>query len=790
MKIKSISCTQFAGIRDRSISFSDGINVICGKNESGKSTIAELLLHTLFQDVKLDRRTDKAFINRYYPAAKKGSDVAGDFIDGKVSFETADGCYTLTKEWSNEPRCLLSTSNGILRDRKKIDDILSKALLYGEGVYSDMLLSTQSNSGIALQRLLDPQIKAGSKQELTDILTQAFAESDGISIDAIEQAIESKIKEIGGSHWDSEKNAPVRRTGRYSTGLGEILKAYYALQDANEVLSKIISMENEADTCAREYDKLRNDTETAEALQHSFNEFSGRLSIQRERKETVKRLTAELDRYSAVLNEWPVLCDNTAKAEVLSKQLEQRRIIDLYFSADALNKELETLRSAAENTICPTDEDISALKKALTAISKAENQLCGMNLSAQLKKLGNNEISVVSLRTGNKLDINCDNIAITEAVKIIIPDVMEMILTPADIDCDSVREALNSNLGIADSILGKYKADSIEALEKLAAEHISLTQKAALTEERLRSLLNGTALETLRDEKDAIKENIRSSTEITADIAALCRQSDISSYIAGNKAIIERYTEEYDSIEALQQKAAGLQAQIKKTSSCIDKTDDIPQEFLNISDPLEYSKQLAEKVKLCRETLDEALSEKTVAVSRLETFKETLNTDPREAIETAQRKYDNQKELLSHWLHIRKVFNEQKKALSGNPMKDISERFSHYLNIITGGGISSEFPEQDRLEMNIYSKDCLMDFTKLSEGTKDTVLLAFRLAAMDHLFPDGGIALFDDPFTNMDSERTKQACDLLKEFSKRHQIIFLTCNEEYPDMLGGNLISV
>ena len=37
MKIKKISCSQFAGVRDKSVSFSNGINVVFGMNESGKS---------------------------------------------------------------------------------------------------------------------------------------------------------------------------------------------------------------------------------------------------------------------------------------------------------------------------------------------------------------------------------------------------------------------------------------------------------------------------------------------------------------------------------------------------------------------------------------------------------------------------------------------------------------------------------------------------------------------------------------------------------------------------------
>lgn len=82
-------------------------------------------------------------------------------------------------------------------------------------------------------------------------------------------------------------------------------------------------------------------------------------------------------------------------------------------------------------------------------------------------------------------------------------------------------------------------------------------------------------------------------------------------------------------------------------------------------------------------------------------------------------------------------------------------------------------------------------YGKLSEGTKETVSLAFRLAVLDHLFPDGGsVIVLDDPFTDMDSERTNQACKLVKECVKQHQVIFMTCREEYIQMLGGNTIKL
>lgn len=93
--------------------------------------------------------------------------------------------------------------------------------------------------------------------------------------------------------------------------------------------------------------------------------------------------------------------------------------------------------------------------------------------------------------------------------------------------------------------------------------------------------------------------------------------------------------------------------------------------------------------------------------------------------------------------------------------------------------------------MSIYSENRLLDYGKLSEGTKETVSLAFRLAVLDHLFPEGGgVIVFDDPLTDMDADRAAQSCELIRECAKQHQVIFLTCREEYLDMLSGRVVKI
>lgn len=40
----------------------------------------------------------------------------------------------------------------------------------------------------------------------------------------------------------------------------------------------------------------------------------------------------------------------------------------------------------------------------------------------------------------------------------------------------------------------------------------------------------------------------------------------------------------------------------------------------------------------------------------------------------------------------------------------------------------------------------------------------------------------------MDSDRTAHSCKLIKECATKHQVIFLTCREEYTDMFNENAI--
>ena len=789
MKIKNISCRQFAGVRDENVSFTDGINVIYGKNETGKSTLVNLISRTLFQSAHVDGRSDKTFRDLYFPGARKGNSVKGDFADGRITFETSEGTYTLEKEWCDDARCILSTPNGVVRDSKTISEILRDVLLYGEGVYADMLFSSQRNTDMSLQTILDASKKTESKQELTDALSQAFAESDGVSVDAIEQALNAKIDEIAGKHWDFDRDMPDRKNGRWSNGIGQVLKTYYAWEDAKNVLDQIGEKEEDVDNQAQCYEKTNADYIEAKEKYEAFEKTASSLLLQNANRKHIKDLTENLQKEQKILDAWPGLAESLKKAKALKAEKANREVLDQYDSVKAIAEQIGQQTAKSPNALCPNEEEINNAKIAQKSILKLENKLCGMNLNAAVQMLDGHSIEVKSLRTGKTLNLSDGRININEAVAVVIPGVMEMQLTPADVDAETIEKQLAEKKAVLTEIFTKYNVQDTDELEQLQKSNSDAERNVKLLQAQMNMQLGQTTFEELEAKANAITTDVRSKFEILQDIMNCCQGLSEDTFIGQKDGLLREYTAAYGSIELLKEKVEVHLTELQKENETVVFAENIPEEFRKIDDPEAYLKRLKEDVEYTQRQRETAKELKVRAETALNEYQAGLEDDPKETFAETKAAFEEQKALLKHWMHIKAVFDEQKENLHNNPMQDIAERFTHYLSIISGGKVSSEFPEADKLKMNIYSSDHLLDYGKLSEGTKETVSLAFRLAVLDHLFPDGGgVIVFDDPFTDMDAERTEESCKLIKECAKRHQVIFLTCREEYLPMLEGNRV--
>ena len=110
----------------------------------------------------------------------------------------------------------------------------------------------------------------------------------------------------------------------------------------------------------------------------------------------------------------------------------------------------------------------------------------------------------------------------------------------------------------------------------------------------------------------------------------------------------------------------------------------------------------------------------------------------------------------------------------------LNDEMSRMMNVLSGGRYH-KITTNDELSINLEAPetDELIPVTRLSAGTIDQVYFCMRLAAVTLIEKDREpLPLFlDEPFSQYDEERVKNAFELLKEVSEKRQVFFFTCRE-------------
>lgn len=850
MKLKEVQCDQFAGLNRNdpasTIKFGDGLNLIVGDNEQGKSTMIDLIYYLLFKDVKLDTRSDKEFIARYFPQKTTGR--VGDVIDGALVFEDEEGECCIRKEWEKKGGiCRLTLPDGtLIRDPDALKQYLRDTLPYQEGIYGEIVFASQKRQlncvksimeGLNRDKATKDKLQQ-TRETLLSVLNRAALETGGVALDELEKQIEQRLTQYN-AHWDDRMELPeggVKRGihNKWKKEVGLILQAYYEME---EVRGKLQKAEADEETCEKITDRIRSLEKEKELRTAEKEEFSGVRTVLKTRRILLEKLTDQTERIremEKVLQEWPKLSRQIAQAQALKEQRNQVTLLRQYEQADRIRINREAAADRLQQMMPVTQEDIDTYRKAQRRKAGLEGKMSGLSLVARIRMEKDMPVHVSQLASGEELVADGNEFQINAAVEIEIPDVMKMQLLPQDVDVDVLREEIKACDVVMNHIMDQYKTDSCDKLEEMKASYQQCQFEMERLDAQWNQILDGADWESLKTAGEEVRykysleaagetrqheQSLETAGEETAHeyspetaaytvspeteeqlpnssldpdeiddrIRALCGAGvSLEEYLGGRKAKQSACEDKYHSIEELKKQKETLEQELGQIQKEADEANQIPDKYKRIPDPDRYLTELNEEVKELEEDIRQSNAQKN-ELSR--SMDEVAAEEYAELLEEKVQNYEKTRKAYRHWKHISEVFQELKEQSSDNPVQDIEDHFRKYLAEISQDALDASMDE--RMEVDLASGTRRLTYDTLSDGTKDTIALAFRLAMLEHLFPEGnGLAVFDDPFTDMDPGRVRQACRLVQKFAERNQVIFTTCDNKYEEIFGNGPVNV
>ena len=792
MRIKEIRCDRFAGLSDREYDFEKGMNLIIGDNESGKSTLVDLMYHLFFQNAAIDGRSDRDFKEKYFP--KSTGAYQGDTIDGEIRFETEKGTYRLSKEWSgkNGTAKLKLPDGAVIRDENTIRSVLGEVLTYGKGVYDELVFASQRREQTLLSSLLGRET-TDNMNELSATLTKAVMETGGIAVDEMETELKETVSCYEG-RWDFAVGLPeggrkrgIQNKWAIKEEKARILWAFYKMEEIAAAREKAEAAERSVDGISADIRAKKQELERLTFLRERFSKVRSQIAAQNANRALLGKEEESLRAMQSVLSVWPSQAAQLSKAKELRKRLQQAKLRESYETVHSLMTAQDTVRQKLDRMGTVVQADIEEGAALERAIVRYESALQGMNLTARIKQLGAADVRVTSAVSGEILAGGSDEINITEAVDICVPGVVEIRLAPKGVDADGVRSALTSAKEKIAALLERYSAGSVEQLRERQREAKDLAAENDRLEDRIRSALGGLTWEGLCAGASAVPENIPSVKETEREIVILCGAYPIDTFIGRLETRIDGYGKDFGTVDTL---AAAIEKKSENIAGLKAKTEgaqSMPEEFRGISDADRYDEDLRIGIEYTRSRIDALKDDLSAAESGL---MEKSAEEYAEDYRRAESAFEELKAEHARWKHILAVFQTVKNNAKGNPLADVETYFRENLSVLSQGRLVLNGIGED-LGSSIASGNSPLTADLLSDGTKDTVALAFRLAVLRHRCPEGGCtAVFDDPFTDMDPTRTEQACRLLQDFARNNQVIFISCDEKYNKYLTGNLIRI
>jgi uncharacterized protein YhaN len=354
-------------------------------------------------------------------------------------------------------------------------------------------------------------------------------------------------------------------------------------------------------------------------------------------------------------------------------------------------------------------------------------------------------------------------------------------------------QSLEENVGKIEVSIRDYEkeiADLMQAagMGPFTEKNNALVKIEGISSELDMALKNKRDFDQLKFEREKLKIELKNlekkKEEKKKTVERLFKQAEVDSEQA-----FREMAENWGKKTLLSQEIKRSQENIKKFSGEGESYSQFLQELMETSpETLEAEKaELKTALNDISDEWDDLKENRGSLKNQIEQIKqEEESSRLRMAYEAVLEELKNKSETWSILTLARSVLKKAVENYERERQPEVVQEAQRFFSLMTSGAYSRIYAPLDETPIFVEtSKDNVRrEIQELSRGTAEQLYLSLRFGFIREFSQrsESLPVIFDDILVNFDPERSKAACQAIKELAQNHQVIFFTCHPETVKM--------
>lgn len=771
MKIKSIDIASFGKFKNFHLDLSDGLTVIFGENEKGKSTVMSFVRMMFYGNTGKASGIAKNPRKKYRPWDT-------DLMAGSITFEHEGITYKLEREFkASNSTDKISLINLDLNEKQTLsgsEDIGAKFFGLTDGAFERSVFVSEPTFG-AKNDAADGEINARLSNIATTSDDDVSFEKVYLRLRTAKEALLSKSRKIGKldkANFELEALEAKLKEARESEEKVIELKGQAALKEEEIAASSKLATEF--------FDQLKNSDKIKKK-----NFVARYIEAEKERARAKEKLALKNGDFAD--KEFIVsLKDLSEKLEDTDKKIGEIKAtaLDKKNDIEALEKTLSELGSQDESSVSALEEKINSFDLDIDAL-KAENENVKAEIAAKKPTKKNNLALIIIGAVLTVLSVAgyfvladaliktvCLGSALVGVVLFVLGFVLKVKIMP---DTTEISAKISENSAALEALLGQ-KETALEEISKLRAQNSELEIKSAST-----AALIG-------DKKADLEEILKEAEKLIA------LKTEISGNLEGVTAGLKNADGNIDEIISVLENALSYyeiisqKIQVLADHANCSSLEEAEKKFAVYSSDGNLADLTDEEIDALKERFKAQTDNTGTLRTQLTAINEqikaaTLATEP---VAVLEREKEELEIKIKGYAEFAEIADLASVSLD-EAFRDLRKNYSEVLDQRTAEifqKISSDkyltVSVSKSMEPAVTTNEAFgtKESDYLSRGTEEQLYFALRLAIAELITNEGEkLPIFaDDPFSFYDDERLLRAVAFLKDYARDKQIVMFTCH--------------